>query len=313
MVGKMSLHQEALLGVTGQTLVHMCTDSRPQSVVSVTVHDMQSDDALIEFTAPGPGIDPLSTVTTAEAGEACADPRKVTLSDVTGVIAGRAYQLQSPHGDTEWVVAASVKSKTVTLRHPLHNVFPPGSTFRSTWIYATIPDAWAANQSNLTEPTRRNGYRVRWVYLDDAGWGRVAQSTFSLVRYETRNHVLPVHVDARHPGWLERLPTDYQGNQGKELIDQAFEAVRLDLLQEGHIDHASRNPAILSELIIQKTIEIATEVNVRNGGASPESLLVARQGYSERIARLVRQQELDTQASTGGASGDGRRKNIFSR
>lgn len=309
----MSLHQEIILGVTGQGLVHYCTDSRPQSVVSVTAHAYDADDSTIEFTADTPGVDTVSTTSTAVAGTSTDNPHQITLTSVTGIVIGRTYRFQSVVGYSEWVVPAAISGLVVTLRHPLHNSFPIGAAFQSTLIYGFIPDAWAADTSNLTSPAKRVGYRIRWVYADDGGNRRVAQSTASLVRYETRNHVLPTHVDARFPGWMERLPTDYQGDQGKALIDIAFDAVRLDLLQEGQADHAVRDPAAFSDLVIHKTIEIATEVNARHGAVSQESLLVAQRGYTERLTRLIRQPSVDIQHSDGGASGEGRRKNIFSR
>lgn len=314
MVDPMStLHQELLLGATSQIVDCLCPDGRPASVTSVTIHATDADDSTIAATCTGATIDSVSTTTTAAAGDETGEPSTIALTSATGVVVGRTYLLQDASGLNEWVVVAAVSSNTVTAKHNLRNEYATGATFKSTRIYATVPDAWAAATNNLTSPEKRTGYRVRWVYVGSDGKTHTVQTTVALVRYQTRNQVLPVHIDARFPGWLERLPTDYRSDQGKGLIDAAFESVRLDLLQEGQSDHAMRDPAVFSELVVHKTIEIASEVNMRNGGGSLEAVEVARTGYTERLTRLVKQAAVDVQHSPGGASAAGKRRNIFSR
>lgn len=313
MVGKMSLHQEVLLGATSQMIDCVCPDGRPASVTSVTVHAYDADDATIATTPTSATIDSVSTTTTADAGDGEAEPSSIAVTSATGIAVGRTYLIAGADGLNEWVTIVAISGTTLTAKHNLRNAYASGATFKSTRIYATIPDAWAAATNNLTSTEKRIGYRVRWVYVGSDSKTHTTQTTLSLVRYQTRNQVLPLDVDARFPGWLERLPTDYRSDQGKSLIDSAFEAVRLDLLQEGQADHAMRDPSAFSELVIQKTMEIATEVALRNGGASIEGLEVARSGYTERLNRLVKQASIDIQHSTGGASATGKRKNVFSR
>lgn len=315
MVGEMSttLHQELLLGATSQVVDCICPDGRPASVTSVTIHAVDADDSTIAATCTGATVDSVSTTTTAAAGDEVGEPSSIPLTSASGVTVGRTYLIQDASGISEWVVVAAISGSTVTAKHNLRNEYAGGAAFKSTRIYATVPDAWAAATNNLTDPSRRTGYRVRWVYVGADGLTHTVQTTVALVRYQTRNQVLPIHIDARFPGWLERLPTDYRSDQGKGLIDAAFESVRLDLLQEGQSDHAMRDPAVFSELVVHKTIEIASEVNLRNGGGSLEAVEVARTGYTERLTRLVRQAAADVQHSTGGASAAGKKKNVFSR
>ena len=308
-----TLHQELLLGAASQVIDCVCPDGRPASVTSVTIHATDADDATIAATCTGATVDSVSTTTSAAAGDGQSEPSSIPLTSATGVTVGRTYLLAGSDGLNEWVTIIAVSGSTATAKHNLRNAYASGATFKSTRIYATVPDAWAAATNNLTDPSKRTGYRVRWVYVGADGLTHTVQTTVALVRYQTRNQVLPVNIDARFPGWLERLPTDYRSDQGKGLIDAAFESVRLDLLQEGQSDHAMRDPAVFSELVIHKTIEIASEVNLRNGGGSLEAVEVARTGYTERLTRLIKQAAVDVQHSTGGASAAGKRRNVFSR
>lgn len=308
-----TLHQELLLGAASQVIDCVCPDGRPASVTSVTIHATDADDATIAATCTSATIDSVSTTTSAAAGDGQSEPSSIPLTSATDVTVGRTYLLAGTDGLNEWVTIIAVSGSTATAKHNLRNAYASGATFKSTRIYATVPDAWAAATNNLTDPGKRTGYRVRWVYVGADGLTHTVQTTAALVRYQTRNQVLPVHIDARFPGWLERLPTDYRSDQGKGLIDAAFESVRLDLLQEGQSDHAMRDPAVFSELVIHKTIEIASEVNLRNGGGSLEAVEVARTGYTERLTRLIKQAAVDVQHSTGGASAAGKRRNVFSR
>lgn len=305
MVGKMSLHREIAFGVAGQDLLLLVPDVLPASVTSVNIHAYDADDATISTTATSPAIDSTSTTLSSAGGDGTSYPNQIVVASASGIIKGRTYKLTSTTGVSEWVVPIAISGTTLTLRHNLANAFPTSSTLRSTYLTAVIPDSWAASQNNLTDPGKRTGYRVRWTFVDSDGETRIAQTTASLVRYTTTNPVTPMGVDARFPGWIERLPTDYRADQGMALIDQAFEAVRLDLLQEGISDHAYRDPSSLAELVIHKTVEISAEVDMRYGGANEVALKSARDGYTERLARVVRQRAADVQSSTGGATPDG--------
>lgn len=308
------LHKEIVYGATGQTVEFMAPDGRPSSATSATLIPFDADDdsgtaqALASVT-----IGSVSTTVGTASGDGTSDPTLIVVASATGITVGRTYLLTSTTGASEWVVVAAKSGASIYARSPLRNAYAIASTFQDTTISAAFPDAEAGNSNKITSPTRRIGYRVRWVYVGADGTSKTAQTTVAIVRYQTRNPVLPVHVDNRFPGWLERLPTDYRADQGKSLIDSAFESVRVDILQEGQIDHAQRDPAALAELVIHKTMEIATEVALQVGGASAAALVAAREGYAERLNRLIRQPIVDVQVSEGGAAQVGARVPFWKR
>lgn len=306
------LHKEIVFGVAGQTVSLMAPDGRPTVATSATLIPFDADDSNGTALA-SVAIDAVSTTVSVASGDGNSDPNLITVASATGIDIGGTYLLTSTTGANEWVVVAAKNGTAIYARHPLRNAYPIASTFVSTEITAAFPDATAADASKITSPTRRIGYRVRWVYVGADGTSKTAQTTVAIVRYQTRNPVLPVHVDNRFPGWLERLPTDYRADQGKSLIDAAFESVRIDVLQEGQIDHAQRDPAAFAELVIHKTMEIAIEVAIQVGGGSAEALVAAREGYAERLTRLIRQPIVDMQASEGGASATGARVPFWKR
>lgn len=309
-----NLHKEIIYGATGQTVEFTAPDGRPSSATSATLIPFDADDdggtaqALASVT-----IGSVSTTVSSTSGDGQSDPTLITVASATGIKVGGTYLLTSTTGATEWIVVAAKNSTAIYARSPLRNSYASSSTFQDTTISAAFPDAEAGNANKITSPTRRIGYRVRWVYVGADGTSKTAQTTVAIVRYQTRNPVLPVHVDNRFPGWLERLPTDYRADQGKSLIDSAFESVRVDILQEGQIDHAQRDPSALAELVIHKTMEIALEVALQVGAATAQSLVAAREGYMERLNRLIRQPIADMQTSEGGASSTGVRVPFWKR
>lgn len=308
------LHAEIIFGAAGQSITFMAPDGRPTAIdlVSLIPYDAD-DDSGTAVTLSGTAISGVSTTVSSESGDGTSDPTLVHLASATGLKVDGTYLIRSTIGETEWVTVSSISGNDIHVRSPLRNSYALGSVLEGTTISASFPDSIASDKSKITSPLRQNSYRVRWVYTGADGVKRTAQTTVAVVRYQTRNPVLPVHIDARFPGWLERIPTDYRSDQGKSLIESAFEAVRIDIRQEGQVDHANRDPDGFASLIIHKTLEIAAEVAVQFGGGSAESLVAAREGYTERLNRLIRQPSGDVQTSEGGASQIGKKLPFWSR
>ena len=116
----------------------------------------------------------------------------------------------------------------ITLISPASALWLAGTTL----ITVSINDTWAATEANISDDTDPNaGYRLRLVYVDDDSKTRVHDLYFDLVRYKAGHNVAPQDVDARLPGWIHDLPPDYQEDQGRDLIDAAYEQVALDMVR----------------------------------------------------------------------------------
>lgn len=306
-------HQDLTFDLASQTLELYLPHERPSSITSATIYKSENDDA-DGVSLTGLAIDSVSTTTDGTSGDGTDDRTKIHLTATTGIVVGRRYLLSSVDGHKETVIVQSISSGNhVHARHPLRNSYANNSTFVGMRIYGTVPTSFVQATDNLTSPTRRSSYRVKWVYVDADSATHVAQTTCSLIRYPIKNNVSPVDVDTRFPGWLDSLPTDFRIDQGRGLIETAFDTVRLDLWQEGQADHALRDPSILAELVIHKTAELAAEVAIMRGAITMEGLEVARRGYMERLQRLIRSPSVELQHSEGGASGEGTKKQLWRR
>lgn len=317
MVGEMIGYQDLTYNVTGQTLELYTPAGKATSVTSATIHEIENDDATIETSLTSLTVDSVSTTVHSASGDGQSNPAIINLSAITGVVVGRHYLVTSAHGYSEVVTIQSLPNggspHACVVRSPMHNAYAADDTLKAIRIYGTVPSTFLQDQNNITDPSKRVGYRVRWQYVDHNSVTQVAMTSCSLVRYPIVNPVIPAHVDQRFPGWLDALAVDYRIDQGRGLIDAAFDAVRIDLAQESLADHALRDQRVLAELVIHKTAEIAAEVAVMRGSASADAVQIARDGYKERLQRLIRVPHVDFQHATGGASGAGPKTPLWKR
>ena len=321
--------QEILFGVTGQTLYIDCPEGRPSSVTSVSVYRSEDDDTNTALSAVGsPSIESVSTTTTAAAGYDQTDQKAIPLTSVTSVAAGRTYLLAATTGETAWVPVTAISSLTVYSRTPLTSAFASGSTFASTRISATVDATWVATASNLSDeagPYRVTGetlrpgtdedprYRAVWSYVV-GGVTYHHETRFDLTRYIATHTITPVDVDDRFPGWIDRLPNDYRRDQGQALIDEAFRAVKYDLLADGHATRWMRRQDVLGELIVYRAQHMAVELQAIHGVVDSGSVTTARDAYIGRYDQLIRAPMVRIGSSPNGGIVDNRpRRSLWER
>lgn len=281
--------QDIAFDVTGQKVYFDCPEGRPSAVTSATVYLWDSSDTGTGESAIGSAsveTDP-NTTTDAAAGSGQTDRTLIPVTATTGMAADRQYLITDASGLREWFDVASFASGvSVTAKHPLHNAYASGATVQSTRIQATIDSTWVADEGNLSDGPNP-GYRIRWEYVV-GGVTYVADSYFNLVRYVGAHGVRPQDVEATNPGWIDRLPTDHQSDQGRRLINEAYRAVKLDLHAIDMDDAAVAESEIVDELTRYKAVALGEWSRVLAGGGSETAYDIARKAYQERLDSLIR-------------------------
>lgn len=313
-----TISQEILYGVTGQSLVFDAPEGRPSSVTSVTVYEADADDSsTAESATTGSAAVETNPNTTFDAasGAGQSDPTKCNVAATTGFVRGRSYLAANATGDREWVPVVAIASADYVLsRVPLQNAYTASDALQGTRMSISLDSTWVANSDNLSsEESTFARYRVVWVYTVDSVVRR-QQTYFDLVRYSAQHHVTGPDVDARFPGWIESLPTDYRREQGQALIEQAFRAVRMDLLADGKAARWLRNADVLDELVAYRARMMASESVMLIGGGTLDAVEVARSAYRQRYDQLVREPHIPLSVGSGGATmGAGQAAPIFRR
>jgi len=314
--------QEIVFGVTGQTLYLDAPEGVPSSVTSVTVVRSDADDGSSSESALGsPSVSTVTTTLSAAAGYDQSDTKAVPLTSATGFVVNRPYLLTATTGETAWVVFAAISGSTGYARTPLTSAFASGSTIASTRISATVDATWVATASKLsdesglgrirTDTWRPNDddedprYRAIWLYTV-AGLPRRRETRFDLVRYTAQHAITPVDVDQRFAGWLDRVPADYRRDQGQSLIDEAFRAVKFDILADGHATRWIRRQDVIGELVVHKAQVQACELAVIHGAATIDALKTSEAAYEARFDQLIRGPNLKIGSVPGGAIVGGR-------
>lgn len=290
----MSRHtQEILFGVASQTLTLDCPDGRPTSITDVQCWESIADDTATEencFTGSAVIEGSPNTTIDSASGASQADPTKISVASTSGATVGRRYLVTSGKDHNEWFECASVTDGDyIVARHPLLNDYEvTASTVESTRISATIDTTWASDTSNLSPTLTPNPhYRVRWTVVI-GGLTYVYESSFDLVRYNARHHVTPTDVARRQPNWLDYLPTDERIDQGRSLIERAWQAVKFDLYGDGKADQAVRNPEALDEVVTVKAVQLSVEDRALQNAAGPTELEVADRIYRQRYDQFFR-------------------------
>ena len=127
------------------------------------------------------------------------------------------------------------------------------------------------------------------------------------MRYQTKNLITPLDVDGRFAGWIDRLPPDYQRDQGASLVEDAFNAVRMDLLGDAQTLRKIRTTDIIGELTVYKANLLAAQHNVLAGRADKAAVEVADGLYTQRYNQLAREPKFPVDAGGGGAAAQAQR------
>lgn len=292
-------HQEIVYSVTGQSFYYDPPEGRPSGTPTVAVHlsDVDDDGLLESATTGACSVDSVNTTLGASATHG---DDSITLTSATGVTVGRRYLLTTLGGTREWIEVLALVGTAATLRRPLQNDHTTGSTFQGCRISIDVDSTWVASKNKLTNwDAGLAGYRLRWSYVVDSTT-RIGASYADLTRYPLATLVTPLDVDAMSPGWIDRLPPDYQADQGAALVTEASQAVRMDAMADGHVLRLVRNTEVLRELVIKRAIWMATEHAAVAGAANTDARQVAKDAYDRRYAQLLREPHVAVDAGGGG-------------
>lgn len=297
---------DLMFGVTGQTLYFDAPEGRPSSVTSSTVYQSAiGDDGTSELATTGSAAVETSPNTTFDAasGVGQADPRVCNLTSTTGIEVGRPFLATTSQGERDWVEVVLIEGGAyVVARHPLANAYPASvdSTFESTRITHALSSTWIADKSKLSDDIDPNPrYRWRLVYkIDNTTY--VHDVYFDLLRYQGRHDITPIDVDRRAPGWIDRVPTEYREDQGRAIVDEAYQVVKFDLYNLTLPDQSIRNREAINELVKLKAIELV------DGGT-------AMQMYAARFSQLMEFGKVATSTDQSGAASPGDIRPIWRR
>lgn len=295
--------QEIVYGLTGQSLIFDCPDGRPSAVVSVAVYEATADDtSTAEVATTGSAAVETNPNTTLGANAGIGD-QSITVASATGVAVDRRLLLTAAAGHREEIEVARVSGTTVTLRHPLINAYPiTTSTVASTRCTIGMDSTWIADLTNISANCGPNPrYRVRWV-VTLAGVSQVYDRYFDLVRYPARHNVTPLDVERRHPGWLDGLSVDFRDDQGRALIDRAWQAFKADLYQDNKADQALRNAELVAELVITRAMVLRNEDAFAAGALDVARLEEVRGLYTQRYNATIRAPIAPVDTAGGGGS-----------
>lgn len=282
--------QDILYGVASQSLVFDAPEGRPSSVTSVKIipYDAGDDDDTEWSPTTAVETGPSTTIDAAS-GYGQTDPRVLYVAATTNAAVDRTYLVTAADGAKEWFTVAEIDSGNYLLaQHPLHNAYASADTVQSTRITATVDDTWAAAKENLRDDAGPNPhYRVRWVYVV-GGATYARDSYFNLVRYAGTHGVLPQNLESLAPGWLDTLPTDHRGNQGRTLISDAYTAVKFDLHAVWTDDAMVANSELVDEVTRYKAIELGEFAKILAGGGDEARYRIAKDAYQSRLDSLLR-------------------------
>jgi len=321
------INQEVIFNVTGQSFFYDPPEGRPSGTPTVSVYQAFADDAAaaVSATTGVCSVGSVSTTFSASAGDT-----SITVASGTGITRGRRYLVTDTDGDREWVECISINGTTVGLRQPLRNTYAASSTFVDCRISISVDSTWVASTSNITDildPYNRlwltnqepaawvpgaAGYRLRWSYTVN-GVATIGVSFADLVRYQAKNLVSPLDVDRRFPGWIDRLPTDYQEDQGQGLIDEAFQAIKMDCLGDEQVVRRIRSTEVLRELTIYRANLIAVEAGAFAGGSTVDMIKLAHERYDQRFNQLIREPKVPVDQTGSGSSAMAQRASVWRR
>lgn len=322
-------HQEVIFNLTGQSFFYDPPEGRPAAspVPTVAVYFAANDDDG-PAEAATTGAVAIDAVDTTLASSAAAGDTSLSVGTGGSITRGRRYLVTDVDGDRELIEVASITGTTVGLRRPLMNAYASLSAFQGTRLTIGVNATWIADRSKITDALGSNwrtdveddpslfaghaGFRLRWSYTA-GGIATIGIGFADVVRYQGKNLVTALDVDARFPGWIDRLPPDYQRDQGASLVDQALEAVRFDLLGDAQTARKVRDTEILGELTVYKANLLAAEHSVLAGRADKLAADVAQGLYTQRYNQLAREPKFPVDNAGGGAAAQPQRLPVWRR
>jgi hypothetical protein len=322
-------HQEVIFNLAGQSFFYDVPEGRPAAspVPTVQVFLATNDDDGVAETATT-GACSIDSVDTTLSSAAAAGDTQVTVASAPVTTRGRRYLITDASGDRELVEIRAVSGTTVGLRRPLSNSYASGAAFQGTRITIGVNATWVADRSKITDALGSNwrtdveddpaqfaghpGYRLRWSYTA-GGVAMIGVNFADLVRYAAKNLITPLDVDARFAGWIDRLPPDYQRDQGAALVDEAFHAVREDLLGDAQTARKIRSTDVVGTLTIYKAALLAAQHNVLAGRTEAAAVGVAQDLYTQRYNQLARTPKFPVDSAGSGASAQPQRLPVWRR
>lgn len=303
----MTAKLDILFSVAGQSIYFDAPEGRPSSVVSVAVYeDHDGDTGTGESATTGAAsIESVSLTVSAASGVSEADPTRIQLASVTGLVRNRRYLATNAYGQTEWIEVERIDSVNddVYAQHALVHDYAASDTLASTRMTIALDSTWIADTNNISHPLcPRPRYRVVWTYVVGGTTYRAA-SWFDVVRYPYTTTVTALDVDRLSNGWLSRLSAEQQLGQGEDVIDEALQQVKLDLWERDLAAYALRNGEVLTELIKRKAVTLVHEQAYAHGGLGRAQLDLSRRDYWDRLAGLVEARKAQIQINTDGAGG----------
>lgn len=256
---------DILFDVASQTLLVRALEGRPTSGTFEAFDDEAADDGTVEFSG-AVTLDTVDTTVTAASGAGQADPQKITLASTAGIETERKYLL-AENAVRQWVEPIEVAAGYIRVRYPLANAYTTDATLVSTYVLVPIDDAWAADEANLSDLANPNpDYRVALELLIDDATCRY-YDFFDLVRTTVLHQVDIADINARAPGLVDSLPTEYQVDDGRPLLEAAWQAVRAEFRSGDLAAHAMRHHEALDELVVRMALVILAE-----GGWAPDGI-----------------------------------------
>lgn len=257
--------QDLLYNVTVQSLLLMVRTGRPSSATFSVFRNYSDDEATAEFSGSAT-VDSVSTTVNASSGMTQADPQKINLASTTGIVLGRKYRLQQ-NAFYEWVEPVEIQASFVRVRYPLQNDYTSGATFQSTWLSGSVDATWIANKNNLSDLSDNAvDYRVKWTVVV-SGVTTVVYSHFDVVR-SVQSHGLDIDdVNNRIPGLHDSLPVEYRQEEGRPLLDTAWDAVVSHFASLQVDVNELRDDYVLDELVLLRAIRVLAE-----GGWHPRDM-----------------------------------------
>ena len=326
------ISQEVIFNVQGQTFFFDPPEGKCSGTPTVTIYASTADDQ-------GPTVPAVTGIAAVDAVDttfsAAGNASQISVASSTGIKRGQRYLISaSGVGDREWVTVLAINGNVLNVRQPIQNSYPAASRFQGCRISIAVDPVWVTLPGNITDvldPTGRawlttqtqiawipgaSGYRLRWAYtILDTGANTIGVSFGDLVRYQAKNLISPLHVDQRFPGWLDRLSTDYQEDQGVSLIEEAFLSIKMDALGDSQVLRRIRSSEVMRELTIHKANVMAIEASVMAGGkgGSLDALKLAQERYQQRYDQLIREPKVPVDQVGQGASMDPVREHLWRR
>lgn len=286
------MHQKLTYNVTGQSFILDALQGRPSSVTSVKVFAQRTgDDGTTETATTGSPAVETSPDTTfdANSGTSSSDPRLLNLAATTGMAIGRRYLATNALAEKEWVeIVAITSAASAGARHDLRNDYASADTLEGTRMSISVLDGWIQDTNNISDDVDPNpGYRIQWIYVV-AGVTHQQDTYADVVRYKAEHDVRPQDVDLIRRGWIESLPTEYREDQGRTLIDEAYEQVAIDLHLAGLADEMLRNRDVVNQLTKLMSILMQSEDDATRSGADTTAFTIDSEKYQKNLDGFIR-------------------------